>query len=277
VIAAQEDLPRQRVMAAIDELGMRGATGVLEITGNPSGAIYLEDGHVAFARASWVPGLATRLRDTGPVPRGTGEVVADSGSEDDAAIAARAVGQGRLTVAGVHELVHSIVIDAFLVLAMPLAVDTPVAAIRFAAATRYWSETFPRLDIGPIQGEATRRAKRLATYGLAPTTTVALRHLRQPVAVLTREQWGLARQISGPASARELAQRCGTALADTAECLGGLIQAGLCTPVRAAGQPRSPRAILPPAATPALPAARSDQPPSAEILRQVLDGLKKLS
>jgi hypothetical protein len=270
-------------MASVEELGMQGASGVLEVTGNPSGAIYLEEGRITFAQASGVPGLAARLSGIRPVPAELREVLADQSGQGDAAIAAHIVQHGYLTRPGLHGLIQSIVIDAFLVLAIPPTGHCPLTAIRFTSTRGYWPEAFPRLAIGLVLTEAMRRAERLADCRLAPTTAVALQDLRLPVAVVTREQWAVACQISGPASAQELAQRCGIALADTVEYLDGLIRAGLCTPVRASGQrPAEPRRHYAGPVDPDRPARPHrpggfHQPPSPEILLRVLYGLRKLS
>jgi hypothetical protein len=265
VPAAHEELTRPRVIAVVDDLGAQGASGVLEVKGEPSGAIYLDGGQIAFAGASWVPGLIPRLSGLCPSPAGRQRLLAERGAED-AAVAAAAVQQGYLTAAGLHQLVRSIVVDAFLVLVVPLAVNSAVAAIRFTSTRTYWTDTFPRLDIDSVRREAVARAEAIARYGLAPTTAVALRELRRPSAVLTREQWAVASQILGNPSARDLALRHGTALADMTECLGSLTRAGVCSPVRV----RERRQLT---SGPAAP----EQPPSADILRQVLAGLRKLS
>jgi hypothetical protein len=267
VLAAHEELTRPQALAAVEDLVTQGATGVLEITGSPSGEIYLDSGYIAFARASWVPGLAARLRGIRPVPAGLAEL-ADWGASD-AAIAAHLVQRGYLTMAAMHELVWSIVVDAFVVLTIPLASDSPVTAIRFTSTRTYWAEMFPRLGIGAVRSEAIRRAERMADCALGPTTLVAMRDLGLPAAVLTPQQQTIACQLLGtPASARDLALRYGAALTDTAEWLGGLIQAGLCVPVRVAGhKPLTARASRP------VPG----QSPSVETLRQVLNGLRKLS
>jgi hypothetical protein len=307
-------------MVAVEELGTRGASGVLEVTGVPSGAIYLEGGRITFAKASWVPGPAARLRGIQPPPPELAELLASRGGlEDDAAMAAHIARRGYLTAAGLHELIKSIVIDVLLVLTIPLAVDSPSAAIRFASTRGYWPEKFPRLDVGPLRAEAGRRAQRMARCDLSPTTAVALHWLRLPAAVLTSEQWAIARQLTGPASAQELALRSGIALADTMECLNGLMRAGLCAPVRIPGQRRLPsrgpqtaphaRAAAEPLPMPPEPLAMppepiavaaaepvacgpvrsvldqleglpvtcgAGQPVPLAILRQVLDGLRKL-
>ena len=296
MVAVHDQLTRARVMVVLDDLGARGATGVLEVTGDPSGALYLDGGRIAFAQASWVPGLVDRLRGIRPSSGQLQELLADWDA-DDAAIAALAVQRGYLTPAGLHELIRSIVVDAFLVLLIPLPANFHVADLRFTAARTHATTMFPRLDIDSVRREALTRAERMAAYGLAPTTAVALRDLRQPTAVLTREQWAAASQITGNASASELARRHGTGLADMTECLGSLTRAGLCAPVRVSGHrplaaplpapapgPRpgadgvhrgpSPRRVQEP--EPA-PRGGRDQAPTADVLRQVLDGLRKLS
>ncbi|HEX4091755.1 MAG TPA: hypothetical protein VHZ33_23825 [Trebonia sp.] len=310
VAAVQEELTRPRVMAVVDDLGAQGASGVLEVKGDPSGAIYLDGGKIAFAGASWVPGLIPRLSGLHPAPAGLRRLLAERQAED-AAVAAAAVQQGCLTAAGLHALIRSIVVDAFLVLVVPMAVNSPVASIRFTSTRTYWTELFPRLDIASVGREAVGRAEGIAQLGLAPTTAVALRELRRPSAVLTREQWAVASQITDTSSARDLALRHGTALADMTECLGSLTRAGVCGPVRvreraprelaagaglSSGQPsgqpsglaarRSEAAAQPSrmaarraglAALAAQPHAVAEQAPSADILRQVLAGLRKLS
>jgi hypothetical protein len=301
-------------MAVVDDLGAQGASGVLEVKGDPSGAIYLDGGRIAFAGASWVPGLIPRLSGLRPCPAGLQRLLAERGAED-AAVAALAVQQGHLTAAALHQLIRSIVVDAFLVLVLPLAVNSPVAAIRFTSTRTYWTDLFPRLEIGSVRREAVGRAEGIAQYGLGPTTAVALRELRRPSTVLTREQWAVASQIIETSSARELALRHGIALADMTECLGSLTRAGVCSPVRirerrqltpgthgpARGAPSAhepapapssvPSSVSVPSPTerlvmrpvgavgPGGPQQHGDpgQPPTADVLRQVLAGLRKLS
>ena len=302
VVATQEELGRSHVMTALKDLVTREASGVLDVTGSPSGAIYLDGGRIAFARASWVPGLAARLRAISPALAAFGEVppgrdADDADDGDDAAVAGLALQRGYLTAAGLHELIRSIVVDAFLVLTVPLATDSPVAAIRFTSTRTYWTEMFPRLGIDLVREEAYRRAERLAEHGLAPTTAVALCDLRAPAAVLTREQWAVACRIGAHASALDVAARRGTALIDALDCLGSLTRAGLCAPVRVGGrgQPaaRVPGRGRPPVPSQPAPGERlparypgqdrpglpggPGQPPTVDVLRQVLDGLKKLS
>src|SRR6202012_5692414 len=99
---------------------------------------------------------------------------------DDAPLAGFAVQRGYLTPAGLHELIRSVVVDAFLVLTIPFALDSPVAAIRFTSTRTHGTEMFPRLGIDLVRAEALRVAERMAEHGLAPTTALVRCELRAP-------------------------------------------------------------------------------------------------
>ena len=49
---AHGELVRPQVMAAVEDMAARQASGVLAVTGSPSGAFYLDGGRIAFARNS---------------------------------------------------------------------------------------------------------------------------------------------------------------------------------------------------------------------------------
>jgi hypothetical protein len=188
VVAVHDELTRPRVMAVVEDLAAHGATGVLEVMGDPSGALYLDGGRIAFAEASWVPGLVDRVRGLRPASAELQELLA-GWDADDAAVAALAVERGYLTPTGLHELIRSIVIDAFLVLLIPLPENSRVADIRFTSVRSNANSMFPRLDIPSVRLAALSRADRMAKYGPAPATVPAPDDLRRPAAVLTREQW----------------------------------------------------------------------------------------
>jgi hypothetical protein len=262
----------------VEDLVAREASGVLEVTGMPSGVIYLDGGHIVYARASWVPRLAVRLRAIAPSHSGTAEPWPGQDA-DDAESARLAVRHGYLTTAGLHELIMSVVAEAFLVLTTPLAPDSFVAGIRFTPMPVYWADLFPRLDVDAVSREAVGRAERMAACGLAPTTAVAPRDLTAPSAVLTRELGAVACQIGERVTARELAMRRGASLADTVHCLDSLVKAGLCVPVWAGGRHAAAERL--PVRTPDPAWSRRSagpfQSPSAEVLRKVLNGLLRLS
>jgi hypothetical protein len=232
MVAMHEELARPRVLASLEDLAAGEASGVFEVAGNPSGAVYLDGGHIAYARASWVPGLAARLGARYPVL-----AVPPGQDVDDITIAGLAVQRGCLARAGLEEILRSIIIDAFLVLTVPLAADSPVTAMSFTSTRTYWTEMFPRLRLDSVRGEALRLGKRIAQYGLSATTRVTLCDLEGPTTVLTREQWAITCQLGDLRggdlmSARDLAMRSGGALSETVESLGLLVRAGVCAPVR---------------------------------------------
>jgi hypothetical protein len=280
-------------MAMLEDLVMRERSGVLEVMGTPSGIIYLDGGRIAYARASWVPGLAARLRAIAPSLSGT-MAPQPNRDADDAESARLAVRHGYLTTAGLHELIGSVIAEAFAVLTVPLAPDSFVGGIRFTPIPTYWTDLFPRLTMDVVQQEAATQAERMAACDLAPTTVVAPCDLAVPCAVLTREQWAVACQIGDRASARDLAARRGAPLIGTLECLGSLTRAGLYTPVRVGrrgrpltsvpGEVRSTRwsAEPPPTSYPVRHPvqdypAQEYQAPTVDVLRRVLSGLRKLS
>jgi hypothetical protein len=153
-------------MTALEDLAAREASGVLEVTGRPSGAIYLDRGRIAFARASWVPGLVARLREVTPA-------LADVPETEYAVAAGLAVRLGYLTPRALHELIGSVVVDAFVVLTVPPVADSFVSGMRFTATRIYWTEMFPRLGVGQLRQEAFRTVQP-ARY---PAEELMARHL----------------------------------------------------------------------------------------------------
>jgi stage V sporulation protein SpoVS len=188
VVAVHDELTRPRVMAVVEDLAANGATGVLEVMGDPSGALYLDGGRIAFAEASWVPGLVDRVRGLRPVSDEVQELLA-GWDADDAAVAAVAVQRGYLTPSGLHELIRSIIVDAFLVLVIPLPENSRVADIRFTSVRTHANTMFPRLDIPAVRWAALSRAERMAQYGRGRATAAASHDLRRPAAVPPQEQW----------------------------------------------------------------------------------------
>ena len=173
-------------MTALEDLVTREASGVLGDR-KPVRGCLLDGGRIAFARASWVPGLAARLRAISPALDGLGETSSggDADDVDDAAVAGLAVQGGYLTAAALHGLIRSIVVDAFLVLAIPLATDSPVAAIRFTS--HVLDGDVPAARHRPGTRGSDQEGRAAGGTRPAPTTAVALCDLRAPSAVLTRE------------------------------------------------------------------------------------------
>ena len=260
---------------------------MLEIKGRPSGAIYLERGQVAFAHASWVPGLTSRLRGALQPTEELLELLR-RWDQADPGIAELVVRRHYISSEELHALVGSIVVDAFVFLTAAPASESHVSAIRFDSAGASWPDSFPRMKVASVRTEAAWRAERVMRCDLAPSTPIALNDSHRSATILTRERWELACRIHGAMSALDLAQQCGLALADTIEGLGSLLQSGLC--VRAPGglaarvptrrsAPALPAELIPPTRRGDDQRNRPDPgtPPSMDILRQVLNGLRKLS
>jgi hypothetical protein len=142
-----------------------------------------------------------------------------------------------------------VVLDAVIVLTVPLADDASVANIRLISDVSHWAESFCRLSVASVRAEAIRRAGRMGGFDLSKSGSLELRDLESGLAVLSREQWEIAGLIDGTASARDLAWDNGLALYETIECVSGLVRAGLCT-AAASARPGPERQAAPAAAQP---------------------------
>ena len=141
--------------------GASGGVGsTLEIAGNPSGRRSTwTDGHITYARASWVPasppGCAPSRR------RSTTGSLRQARTTDDAIAAGLVLRHGYLTTAGLHELIESIVVDAFLVLTIPLAWRIPPSRASISGPPPFApTDLFPRLTLDLVREEAIRGAER---------------------------------------------------------------------------------------------------------------------
>ena len=253
-----------RVTAVLERLAERRVSGVLEIEGNPAGAIYLRQGQITFARASWIPDLGARLPGALRQPAADPDLIADPDLTADLDRPDRDIGtvlvrRKYLSRDDLKAILLSIIVDATLALMMPADQDAFVSDVRFVAPGTHWAAAFSSLCVDFVLAEASKMAERMARYDLARTTLVRLCDLGGPSAVLSREQWAIACAIDGTRSVQDLAWQCGCALYDAIERVGGLVQADLCARCDPAEPPRDFTAAHP------------------DLLRQVLDGLRKLS
>jgi hypothetical protein len=264
--ARPDGRPGPQVTAVLESLARQRASGVLEIDGNPAGAIYLDRGQITYAQASWAPDLAARfcasqrppadvrallLADPdgrgpdGRSPAGHGE---DTRSPAGGAPGGRDLGAILLSCvsrAELQALLRSVIVDAVLALTVPLSGDAAVSGIRFEAPRSHWASAFARLPLDSVREEAAGRAARLARYPVRRTSTVSLRDLDRDAMVLTREQWAIASRIGRTSTVRDLAWRSGLALCDTMECVARLVRAGVCTLGPAAAAVSSAPASVP--------------------------------
>jgi hypothetical protein len=294
----------------LDGLALQNASGALEIDGSPAGTIYLERGHITFARASWSPNLGTRLAAL-LEPAAELRELLDSADQPDGDLGEILVGRGFVSRDALQATLESVVADAVLVLTVPLTDESSVADIRLESPRPHWAATFHQVRVDAARAAAVSRATRLARYDLPRTAGLALRDFGPGRVVLTRAQWAVASKINGTLNAWDLAWLCGLSLADTFEAVGALAQAGLCAPSPVPDPPpddwivpyRRParaepgaaaagatlaNAPVPDAPVPgtAGPGAAAEQvsdpgearagPPPLDSLRRVLDGLRRL-
>jgi hypothetical protein len=243
---------------ALDSLADRRVSGVLEIEGDPAGTIYLDQGQITFARASWIPDLGARLA---AVLRhmATSTDLLSGPDRPDRDIGSALVQRNYLSRGELQAILRSVIVDAAIVLTVRGGDDAFVSDIRFAAPGAHWAGAFASLRVDTVRSEALQRAEHMARYHLNRTTEVRLADLARPSAVLSRRQWAIASAVDGSASVQDLAWQCGMALYDTIECVGHLIRAGLCVPCgsRPSGmvrprQPESRPEPVSPAAPPSL-------------------------
>jgi hypothetical protein len=204
------------------------------VHGNPAGTVYFDRGQIAFARASWIPDLSARLLGALAPSAQSRDLLID-GDRPDRDICTLLLQHEDLTRAELQKLLRSVVVDAVLVLTMPMDADSFVAGIRFAPSGPHWASAFSRLRVDAVQAEAGRRADRLARHPLNRTAPVQLRDLGRPSALLSREQWAIACTIGRGLSAQDLAWQCGLALYEAIEGVSELIQAGMCAAYPAEG------------------------------------------
>ena len=216
----------------LEGLALRNASGELEIDGSPGGAIYLDRGEITFARSGWSPDLATRLRGAlGPVAGLKDLLAAEDRPTGD--LGGQLVRRGYLTAAELESIVRSVVLDAIIVLTVPLSADAAISGIRLVSDVSHWAGSFGRLNVAAIRAEAVRRGGQMSGLDLGRGARLQLRDLATGSAVLTSKQWRLACMMDGAATARDLAWDNGLALHETAECVTALVSAGLCAAVSA--------------------------------------------
>lgn len=306
-MAERTDTADVQVAGRLDALARDGASGALEIDTGPrsGGTIYLEDGYITFATSSAVPDLAARLI-------GSGRLSGDQWSQllgeshPYGWIATGLVERSFISKDDLRSVLRSVALDAIMAMTAPPAGGPVPARIRFTPLAWHWARSVLRLDAGSVRAEVAGRAARLTRHGIPVAARPRLSDLDRGAAVVTREQWALARKIDGVASVQDLAWDNGFALHDTIEWVAELAERGLCTvgaPARAGGAaPQSPgpgadlASTLPRrsrGATLIRPKRKTDRadparkpekitptpvvPVGLDVLNELLDGLRRLS
>jgi hypothetical protein len=227
-----DDRAGSRVAAVLEGLALQNASGELEIDGSPGGSIYLDRGEITFARSAWSPDLATRLHGAlGPVAGLKDLLAAEDRPAGD--FGEQLVRRGYIAAAELESIVRSVVLDAIIVLTVPLSEDATISGIRLVAGVSHWAASLCRLNVAAIRAEAVRLGGQMSGLDLGRGGRLQLRDLTASSAVLTSLQWQLAGMIDGAATTRDLAWDNGLALYETAECVTAMVSAGLCAAVSA--------------------------------------------
>jgi hypothetical protein len=242
-----DDRAGPRVAAVLSGLAERRASGALEVDGQPGGVVYLDRGEITFAQSDWSPDLTARLRGT--LPQGPGlRVLLALGQQPGTDLGAQLIGGGHASASELQSILRSVILDAMIVLTVPLADQTTLAGTRMVEGSSHWAGSLVRLSVASVQAEAARLADRMAGCELARAVRLQLRDLSRGPSVLTRAQWAVASMMDGSYSARDLAWESGQPLYETVEHVGDLVRAGLCAPSAdappSAGAPRSAAAPL---------------------------------
>jgi hypothetical protein len=279
-----------RVATVLESLVLQKLSGVLRVAGDPSGAFYLDHGQLTYGEAPWSPDLAARLRALPKPSRRLTEFLAEAGPPGRDLGESLLAGQ-YLPKASLRAVLKSMLVDALIVLTMPLPDETSVAGTRFEAMERHWTSACPAHRLDTLSAVAAKKAGVLATAKTGLTSPLELRDLSQPWTVIKREHWDVASRIKGSTSIRDIAVESGVPLHDTIERVGFLIKKEMCAPVTVPGYAKTgPSAPESWRARPGAPIAgngpsasdnddddAAGSAPSAEQLRRVLEGLRRLS
>ena len=218
-------------------LAQQRASGALEISGRPGGAVFLSGGYLTFAESPAVPDLRSRLICTGQLTAGQWDEVIKS-DQVPGGVSVLLVSRGILTQAGLRDLLRSVTFDALVALAVPLSAEPLTSSIRFWPRRSHWTGSLLRLDIASAWAAAGQKAEPLARHNIGVAARPQLCELSRSWAVVKPGPWALAWQIDGHTAVADLAWRNGFALCDAMEWVGELVQAGLCTVAApAAGTP----------------------------------------
>lgn len=209
-------------------LAVSRSSGALEIRGPRGGTLFLYKGDLTYAEAPGVPELM------------------ESGSADP-----------RLTAA----IRDSMVEAGLALLTGPIpATERPL----FRPGRQHWTGLRCRVGVEDLLDEIADQVEVFAELGVDPDNEVRLCELPAGrTAILSREQWALAAEMSGRQTARSLAWRLGAHFAATVSNLAALLGAGVVqfgAPVLTRPDLTSPASVTPVSGM--LPVRHASQIPS---------------
>ena len=269
-----------KIAGQLTALARSGASGVLKITGHPGGVIYLANGYLVFAESRIAPDIGSRLVNSGQLPMRYWSDLLEA-SEPAGCESCLVLRRGLITAAEMKELLLSVTLDALLAMAVQTA-GGPLAGISFVPQPPHCAGSVLRMDTGSAWAYAVRVGERLAGHEIRYQDRPWLCNPGRPWPAGPAEV-AVAGQIDGRATVRDLAWRNGLALHDTVEWIARLIEQGLCVITASPGD--VPRARVAPASPGNHAQTRRDRQdarpqwatPDMDVLRQVLNGLKRLN
>jgi len=247
-------------------LAASGASGAVRITGHPGGVIHLAHGHLAFAESRIVPDIGSRLVNSGQLPARHWSDLLEA-SEPAGCESCLLLRRGLITAAEMKELLRSVTLDALLAVAVQAA-GGPPAGLSFVPQRPHCAGSVLCLDTGSAWAYAVRAGKRLAGHEIRYQARPRLCHPGWPWPAASPGELAVVGQIDGRVTVRDLAWRNGLALHDTVEWVARLTELGLCT---IAGRPGTVHGTQQQDAQPRWAT------PDMDVLRQVLNGLKRLN
>ena len=206
-------------------LARHGASGALEITGDPGGTIYLHDGYLAFAESPVAPDLGSRLVNSRRILVDQWSR-ADQDSPPDGCAGDLLIRRGLIDAAEWQALVRSAALDALFGLA--LAGDPPAAGTSFTFGQARCAGSALRVDAASAWAHVRQEAGRLAGRGLWPDARPRWCGPGRGRLTFSRQATAVLRQLDGRATVRELAWRNGLALYGVMDWVAHLIHDGVC-------------------------------------------------
>jgi len=161
----------------------------------------VDRGLITFARASWIPALTARL-SSAITPDAQCRDQLRGGDQPELDIGAVLLRHRALSPDKLQAVVQWAVIDAVVVLTVPLADESFVSDIRFRAPSAHWAAAYSRLRVDAVRAEAQRRADRMARYRLTRTVPIALCDVDRSSILVRRDLWAVACRITGALSAQ---------------------------------------------------------------------------
>ena len=235
--------PADQIASELARLGRGGASGAVEIEGQPSGIVYLRHGRLAFAESPAVPDLGTRLIRSRRLPPGVWDQIARD-HHADGAVGAALVGRALITRAELRRLLRSITFDSLLALTAPFAGECSVSGIWLAPQRSHWAQTVLAMDVASVRRYLEHMTQQLAWYDVTPRWRPRWSALRRPEALVNSSGTGHRQPDRRADSGQRPGEVCVAAFPchETMDAVGQLVHAGTCTLPLRMPFPRASRA-----------------------------------